>query len=420
MPTSCLVPGCKTGYNSYKGPKYRHISLPKSPKLLEIWLSKIKRIDYSSSRGKICMKHFREDDLIPEHENLGCRGKPKKQRRLKPNAIPSLCLTEDNSDNCEPKPKKIRKSQKPQNPTDLEEFSYETVDGITENPWDVSDPSVFLKYCCPECDYSEQNLGIFSDHALKNHVNSIILFKMKPSDFVKCEIIEENLTDETLYNDYEEVIIPQNSEDFKLESQDLVDIKEEVLEKYEDLEENISNIKLKELKSENVIEENEDFRLSTSLKPKHSEKYYIDRSRIAAFIINRVNIKNYDLGNSYKYFQNGFWFCDECNENKKFLFLFELFQHWRDNHDSDFIIEMNTDLEVKLQEMCQSNLDILSDCNELIPQRNYWKCEVCQNGVKFDHKFQLVSHWYENHSNKNVTYEACQLCMDLFTSPEHR
>ena len=130
-------------------------------------------------------------------------GQPKKQRRLKPNAIPSLCLTEDNSDNCDSKPKKNRKSQKSQNLADLEKFSYETVDRITENPWDVSDPSVFLKYCCPECDYSEQNLGIFSDHALKNHVNSIILFKMKPSDFVKCEILEENLTDEPLYNDYE-------------------------------------------------------------------------------------------------------------------------------------------------------------------------------------------------------------------------
>ena len=78
MPTSCLVPGCKTGYSSYKGPKYRHVSLPKSPKLLEIWLSQIKRIDYhpsSSGSGKICMKHFREDDLVPEHENLGCNGK---------------------------------------------------------------------------------------------------------------------------------------------------------------------------------------------------------------------------------------------------------------------------------------------------------------------------------------------------------
>merc|ERR1712051_482224 len=97
---------------------------------------------------------------------------------------------------------------------------------------------------------------------------------MKPSDFVKCEILEENLTDEPLYNDYEEVIIPQNNpEDFKLESQDIVDIKEEVLEKYveyENLEENYSrprseNINLKELKSENVIEKNEDFRLSASL-----------------------------------------------------------------------------------------------------------------------------------------------------------
>ena len=171
------------------------------------------------------------------------------------------------------------------------------------------------------------------------------------------------------------------------------------------------------MKLECILSENVELtQLLTLSLLKHSEKYYIDQSRIAADII-----KNHDLGNSCKYFQNGFWFCDECNENKKFLFLFELFQHWRDNHGSDFIIEMNTDLEVKLQEMCQSNLDILSDCNELIPQRNFWKCEVCQNGVKFDHKFQLVSHWYEHHSNReNIIYEACQLCMDLFTSPEHR
>ena len=34
------------------------------------------------------------------------------------------------------------------------------------NPWMVDNVSVFLNYCCPECDFKEKNLQLFSDHAL--------------------------------------------------------------------------------------------------------------------------------------------------------------------------------------------------------------------------------------------------------------
>ena len=44
------------------------------------------------------------------------------------------------------------------------------------NPWNVSDASVFLKYCCPECDYVNLNLPEFSEHALEYHAQSIALF----------------------------------------------------------------------------------------------------------------------------------------------------------------------------------------------------------------------------------------------------
>ena len=40
----------------------------------------------------------------------------------------------------------------------------ETLPDIT--PWMVDNVSVFLNYCCPECDFKEKNLQIFSDHAL--------------------------------------------------------------------------------------------------------------------------------------------------------------------------------------------------------------------------------------------------------------
>ena len=51
------------------------------------------------------------------------------------------------------------------------------------NPWSVDDASVFLKYCCPECNYNDGSLKVFSHHALENHVRSSILFKdMKNGD----------------------------------------------------------------------------------------------------------------------------------------------------------------------------------------------------------------------------------------------
>ena len=45
------------------------------------------------------------------------------------------------------------------------------------NPWNVSDASVFLKYCCPECDYQFVQLEIFVIHATKYHDLSKILFE---------------------------------------------------------------------------------------------------------------------------------------------------------------------------------------------------------------------------------------------------
>ena len=52
----------------------------------------------------------------------------------------------------------------------------------SNNPWSVSDASVFLKYCCPECDYSNKNLPSFSKHALKNHVLANTLFNNENDD----------------------------------------------------------------------------------------------------------------------------------------------------------------------------------------------------------------------------------------------
>ena len=50
------------------------------------------------------------------------------------------------------------------------------------NPWMVDNVSVFLNYCCPECDFKEKNLKLFSNHALENHEEALVLFEEVLSD----------------------------------------------------------------------------------------------------------------------------------------------------------------------------------------------------------------------------------------------
>ena len=52
------------------------------------------------------------------------------------------------------------------------------------NPWNVQDASMFLKYCCPECDFQITHLNIFEVHAKDNHELSDAMFEnIKNNDF---------------------------------------------------------------------------------------------------------------------------------------------------------------------------------------------------------------------------------------------
>ena len=63
------------------------------------------------------------------------------------------------------------------------------------NPWSVEDVSAFLRYCCPECEYKNQNLQNFSNHALENHANSVVFFT--PEEILKIK--SENCDTELEY-----------------------------------------------------------------------------------------------------------------------------------------------------------------------------------------------------------------------------
>ena len=53
-------------------------------------------------------------------------------------------------------------------PLELENF---------DNPWSVSDLAEFLKYCCPECDFKDINVQVFSNHAKISHKNASTFFQ---------------------------------------------------------------------------------------------------------------------------------------------------------------------------------------------------------------------------------------------------
>ena len=55
------------------------------------------------------------------------------------------------------------------------ELDDEKLDIKIFNPWNVSDLSVFLKYCCPECDFKCKEAHLFCDHAIHKHENSSAL-----------------------------------------------------------------------------------------------------------------------------------------------------------------------------------------------------------------------------------------------------
>ena len=97
---SCMVLGCLSG-TGREQLKYSSSKFPKSPELRNKWLEKINRPDYEFvESGRICHKHFQDDDFVENSENLGSRGKPLKckRTRLKPNAVPSLYLSNDKMD----------------------------------------------------------------------------------------------------------------------------------------------------------------------------------------------------------------------------------------------------------------------------------------------------------------------------------
>ena len=95
------------------------------------------------------------------------------------------------------------------------------------NPWSVDNASVFLKYCCPECDYNNVSLKVFSHHASENHAKSSTLFNRTNND--NDEILSKNKSEEVKIEtdyyteDYVSTDILENDFDTKMADDEVLE-----------------------------------------------------------------------------------------------------------------------------------------------------------------------------------------------------
>ena len=236
MPT-CAIVGCNNGSGREKPrengrkPSVFCYTLTEAKKE---WLEIINRENYTPNKSTvICEDHFSEDAYIPDELNIDNHNRKRKRRRLKPKAYPTINLPTANSVLAAQNKRAGRKIKvlKPIEsiPTSsmedsnlgvhnyakvpiLEQANFngrsifseiqmklepEAEENNSEstfsvNPWDVSNPSVFLSYCCPECDFKSSDLLGFSQHAVINHVLSNILFGEK--ELEDLDEIENNVS----------------------------------------------------------------------------------------------------------------------------------------------------------------------------------------------------------------------------------
>ena len=87
-----------------------------------------------------------------------------------------------------------------------------------DNPWSVSDLAEFLKYCCPECDFKDINVQVFSNHAKISHENASTFFQNE-NTIEKVSSYAEEETKYSLSESFKETELELEST-FKIEFPD--------------------------------------------------------------------------------------------------------------------------------------------------------------------------------------------------------
>ena len=135
---------------------------------------------------------------------------------------------------------------------------------MTFNPWDVPSAAVFLKYCCPECDYQVSDLPFFEEHASRNHELSRTFFK-NIFENRKLVVKEEPILPEQ-YLDVEFKTVLDDKDPFGDNSNNYTEEYDTPMNQYDhDMKENVSFFKA-----------NDDFTLTTEHAPRAENKLLLN------------------------------------------------------------------------------------------------------------------------------------------------
>ena len=307
------------------------------------------------------------------------------------------------------------------------------------NPWNVSDASVFLKYCCPECDYQFVQLEIFVIHATQYHDLSKILFEETKinSKHVKeepfSELLENSEVIEEAFEAFDDFIEDDNyidDPDFdedkpiklhekrkKTSESDPIQTKTKLSQHQKDLDEQEREPSCEKGQDISAIHDK-----AKPFKCDFCDTYFVTKNSLKAHNF-RFKTKHIELVHeqakgcdiafaknpvTIEMDENCWLTCDKC-PNEKFYFIFELQLHREKVHKN----------EVK-QPTTKTDRNFIVDNfanRQMIFQKNGWACTICEPEVKFEHKFQMITHWHEKHSSGGL-YEPCQWCCEVFQSPD--
>ena len=278
-----------------------------------------------------------------------------------------------------PNEEKLDKKRKMDETFKIQNVDPLKVEGFDGNPWLVDDVSVFLNYCCPECDYKEKDLRVFSDHALENHEKATAFFGTgDSSDELHSDIkIEENerhhfLSDSYQKNEREIVIKDENN-------------------LYSDT-------------SETFESENQ------------PEKEKLGKRKLG------IRKKGVKYGKKWKHSicsEKGHFNCSSCKERKRvFETKIEATQHFLTVH-----FEQDQDCDKTKLEVCQYCIEVFADLYELEGHhknvhpkmdRKGYSCQLCTSpGLPRTSMKTVLEHYNKMHSKDRFPYQ-CHFCDDTF------
>ena len=284
------------------------------------------------------------------------------------------------------------------------------------NPWSVEDASVFLKYCCPECEFSDWNLKSFADHALENHTGSNVLFTTDDRSWYSNDISEnpdENIfiKEENSDNEDNGYIETENSFSKEVESQRKPEKKKVKTKKKKKLD---VKLDMKEEK-ENVKEWNcavcfLECSSKTSLGLHYKETHKSGRFQVCTLCDYKAVQSNHSwrglcvhIDKKHPDFAEKKHFCEQCG--KGFIYIHTLNYHKKSHEEK---VKHACDLCGEEYVSMQSFKDHMFVKHGVPQEYKNLVCELC--GYSALTRQHLSRHVHRKHTSMSATPLFCEKC----------